>query len=43
MCKTVVFLFWRGRLCNSRTDEIKELVCFGKEIKLFLDGFLKKH
>ena len=23
-------------LCNSRTNEIKELLSFGKEIKLFL-------
>ena len=31
------FDFWQGHLCNSRTNEIKELLQFGKEVKAFLD------
>ena len=27
---------WQGHLCNSRTDEICDLLLFGKEIKAFL-------
>lgn len=33
------YLFWQGHLCNSRTDEIKDLLQFGKEIKLFLNKY----
>lgn len=37
MHKTVsVFDFWQGQLCNSRTDEMNDLLQFGKEIKVFL-------
>jgi len=31
-------LFWQGHLCNSRTDGIKELLRFGKDIKVFLQS-----
>ena len=34
-----IFDFWQGHLCNSRTDEIKDLLQFGKEIKLFLNKY----
>ena len=33
-----IFDFWQGHLCNSRTDEIHNLLQFGKEIKLFLQN-----
>ena len=29
------FDFWQDTLCNSRTDEIKELLLFGKDVKVF--------
>jgi len=32
----VRFIFWQDILCNSRTDEIRDLLQFGKEIKVFL-------
>ena len=34
------FEFWQGHLCNLRVDEIKDLLQFGKEIKIFLSLLL---
>ena len=31
-----IFDFWQGHLCNSRTNEIHDLLCFGKDVKAFL-------
>ena len=28
---------WQDILCNSRTDEIKDLLQFGKDVKVFLN------
>ena len=36
--KWVVFLFWQGHLCNSRTDDMLDLLGFGKEVKTFLQN-----
>ena len=36
--KMVVVLFWQGHLCNSQTNEIRDLLSFGKEIKTFLQN-----
>lgn len=29
------FDFWQGHLCNSRTNDIRELLLFGKDVKEF--------
>jgi hypothetical protein len=34
------FQFWQGHLCDSRTNEICDLLQFGKEIKQFLDKYV---
>lgn len=38
--QTGVFDFWQAHLCNSRADEMLELLLFGKEIKVFLDKII---
>ena len=38
--KWVVFLFWQGQLCNSRVDFMRNLLQFGREIKIFLKKFV---
>jgi hypothetical protein len=40
--ETVVFLFWQGHLCNSRADAMRELLMFGKDIKVFLETIFKR-
>jgi hypothetical protein len=35
------FYFWQGHLCNPRTDFIRDLLSFGKEIKVFLEKLNK--
>lgn len=32
-------LNWQGHLCNSRTNEMRELLQFGKEIKKILKKY----
>ena len=36
----VVYYFWQGVSCNSRTDEMHDLLSFGKEVKVFLQNCL---
>ena len=36
-------LFWQGHLCNSRANEIRDLLRFGKEVNVFLMYLLKNH
>ena len=31
------FDFWQGHLCNSRADFIRDVLQFGKEIKIFFE------
>jgi hypothetical protein len=33
---------WQCHLSNSRTDEIKDLLQFGKEVKVFLGRYYSK-
>ena len=35
------YLFWQGHLCNSRTDFIRDLLSFGKDVKFFLESKIK--
>ena len=28
--------FWQGHLCNSRTEFMRDLLLFGKDVKVFL-------
>ena len=35
--KMVRFIFWQDILCNSRTNEIHDLLQFSKDIKVFLN------
>lgn len=35
------YLFWQGQLCNSRTDFIRDLLSFGKDVKFFLESKIK--
>jgi len=37
--KTPNMNIWQCILCNPRTNEIKELLQFGKVVKVFLDKF----
>ena len=37
--QTGVFDFWQDILCDYRADEIKEILFFGREIKLFLNKY----
>ena len=41
--KTPNLNIWQDILCNSRTDEIKDLLQFGKDIKVFLEKMYEKH
>ena len=41
--QTGVFDSWQGHLCNSRIDFMRELLLFGKDIKVFLMYLLKNH
>jgi len=34
--QTVGLNFWQGHLCNSRDDFMRDLLQFGKDIKVFL-------
>ncbi len=36
--KTPNMNIWQDILCNSRTDDIHDLLQFGKEIKVFLEN-----
>ena len=36
--KRTVIQIWQGHLCNLRTDFIRDLLLFGKEMKIFLQN-----
>ena len=38
--ETRFYLFWQGHLCNSRSDFIRELLLFGKDVKFFLNKYM---
>ncbi len=40
--KRVVFLSWQGHLCYSRVDFIRDLLRFGKDVKVFLNKYYCK-